>query len=75
MRMQSRHQGRTRRAAERTVVELREPQAVRGQAVQIRRLDLAAVAAEVGVAHVIRENNDDVRYTVDFRRSSLLCGT
>ena len=61
MRMESRHQGRPRRAAERTVVELREAHAAGGQAVQIRRLDLAAVTAEVGVAQVIGQDQHDVR--------------
>ena len=61
MGMESRHQCGTRRAAEGTVVELRESQTAFGQSVQIRRLDLAAVTAEVGVAQVIRHDHDDVR--------------
>jgi hypothetical protein len=43
------------------VVELREAQPFRGQAVEIRRLDLAAVAADIGETHVIDENKQDVR--------------
>ena len=43
------------------VVELREAQPVRRQPVEVRRLDLAAVAAEVGEAHVVVEDQDDVR--------------
>ena len=42
------------------VVALRKPQAVGGQRVQVGRADLAAVAAGVGKAHVVGENENDV---------------
>ena len=44
------------------VVKLREAQAIGRQTVQIRRRDLAAVTAEVGVAHVIGEDEQDVGF-------------
>ena len=59
--MQPGHQRRPRRAAEGTVVELREPDAFRRQPIQVRRLNLAAVAAEIGKAHVVGQDDDDVR--------------
>ena len=42
------------------VVELREAQALLRQRVKIRRGDLAAVATDIRVAEVIREDEDDV---------------
>jgi len=65
MRIQSREQRRPRGAAARGVVELRETQPARRELVEVRRGDFAAVAAEVGEAHVIDEDDDDV----GFRRS------
>ena len=53
-------QGRTGRAAAGRVVEVAEAQAVGGQAIQVRSSDLAAVAAQVGEAHVVRHDEDDV---------------
>ena len=61
VRMQAGQQRGARRAAARGVVELREAQAVGGEAVEVGRVDLAAVAADVGVAHVVVEDQDDVR--------------
>ncbi len=48
------------RAAAGRVVELGEAHAAAGQAVEVGRFDFAAVAAEIGVAHVVRHNEDDV---------------
>ena len=45
----------------RGVVELSEAEAPRGKAIEVRRCDLAAVATEVGVPHVVGENQNDVR--------------
>ena len=61
VRMQAGQQRCARRAAARRVVELREAHAVRGQAVEVRRADLAAVAAEIREAHVVGEDQHDVR--------------
>ena len=61
VRMESREHRCPRRAASRRVVELREAQAVRRQAVEVGRLDLAAVAADVREAHVVVEDQHDVR--------------
>ncbi len=52
---------RPRRPAAGRVVELREAQAVLCQGVEIRRGDLAAVAAGVGEAHVVGEEDQDIR--------------
>ena len=45
----------------RGVVELGEAEAPRGKAIEMRRGDLAAVATEVGIPHVVGENENDVR--------------
>jgi len=42
------------------VVELSEAEAVGGEGVEIGGLDLAAVATDVGVAHVIGHDDDDI---------------
>src|SRR5262249_42708506 len=47
------------RAAAGGVVELREAQAAGGEGVEVGRRDLAAVAAEVGVAHVVGQDYYD----------------
>ena len=49
------------RAAAARVVELSEAQSLRCQRVQVRRRDLAPVASDVGEAHVIGHDDDDVR--------------
>ena len=61
MRIEAGEQRGTRGAAAGRVVELREPQAALCQRVQIRRVDLAAVATDVGKAHVIGKNVNNVR--------------
>ena len=53
--------GGARRPAPGRVRELREPQPVRGQRVEVRRGDLAAVTPEVGEAQVVRDDEQDVR--------------
>jgi len=69
MRMQTRQERSPCRAASRGVVKLREPNAARRKGVQLRRLDFAAVTADVGITHVIGHNQDDVRTTgTGFRR-------
>jgi hypothetical protein len=50
-----------RRPAPTGVVELREPQPVRGERVEVRGRDLAAVAPGVGESHVVHEDEKDVR--------------
>src|SRR5262245_31553885 len=52
---------RPRRPAAGGVVELGEPQAVGGETVEVRRGDLAAIAAGVGVAQIVREDQQDIR--------------
>ena len=49
-----------RGAATRRVVELREANAALRERIDVRRGNLAAVAAEVGEAHVIHEDDEDV---------------
>ncbi len=53
-------QGSTRWPAAGRVVELREPQPACGQRVQVRRGNLAAVAAGIREAHIVGEDDDDV---------------
>ena len=60
VRVEAGQQGRAGRAAACRVVEVAETQAVRGQQVEVGRVDLAAVAAQVGEAHVVRHDEDDV---------------
>jgi hypothetical protein len=43
------------------VVELGEAQAASGEFVEVGRFDLAAVAAEVGEAHVVGHDEEEVR--------------
>ena len=45
----------------RTIVGLSVTNSILGQAVQIGRLDLSAVATKIGIAHVIGHNKDHVR--------------
>jgi hypothetical protein len=42
-------------------VEVREPHALAGQRVKVRRLDLAAEHAHIGESEVVTEDDDDVR--------------
>ena len=50
----------TGRPAAGRVVALREPQAAGGQAIKMGRIDLAAVAAQVGKAEVVGQDHDHV---------------
>ena len=53
-------EGSTRRGALGVVVELRELHPLGGESVDVRRVDLAPVAADVGPAHVVRHDEEDV---------------
>jgi hypothetical protein len=55
------HQGGPRRRADGQDVELLQLRAGRGELVEVRRLVLALVPADVGPAEVIGEEDDDVR--------------
>ena len=61
LRVVTREQRGAGRPAARGVIELREAHALVGEPVEVRRGDLAAVAAEVGVAEVVGEDEYDVR--------------
>ena len=61
MRVETRQEGRARWAAARRVVHLRIAQAVAAERVECRRADLGAEAADVGEAHVVCEDEQDVR--------------
>ncbi len=61
MRVQTGQHRCARGTAARRIVELREAQAVARQPVEVGRFDLAAVAAEVGIAHVVVEDENNVR--------------
>src|SRR5262245_16849147 len=54
------HQSSPRGTAAGGIEEVGEAQAVLGEFVEIGRFDLAAVAADVRVAQIVRENDDDV---------------
>ena len=60
VRMQAGQQGGARWAAAGEAVHLRKARAVRGEAVEIGRVDLGAVAADIGIAEIIGENEYDV---------------
>jgi hypothetical protein len=49
-----------RGAAASRIIELREPQSAGGKLIEIGRVDLAAVAADVGETHVVGEDHDDI---------------
>jgi hypothetical protein len=59
--VEAREQRRARGAAAADVVELSEADAVGGEAVDVERGNLRAVAAEVGEAEIVGEEDDDVR--------------
>ena len=54
-------QATARRAAARGGIGLRKAHAVGGHAVDVGRIDVPAVAAGVGVAHVVGQENEEVR--------------
>ena len=57
------HQGRARRRAHRLHVELRELRALRGELVEVRRLDVrASVEADILPAEVVGDDVDDVGF-------------
>jgi hypothetical protein len=59
--VQAGEQRRSRGTATSRVVHLRVAQAARGERVDVRCADLAAVATEVGEPHVVGEDHDEVR--------------
>jgi hypothetical protein len=61
MRMQAGQQRGSRGAAARRVVELRVAQSAERQAVEIGRFDLAAIAADIREAHVVVQDDQNVR--------------
>ena len=61
VRIQSGEQRRARRTAATCVVELREAHAAGRKCVDVRRRNLAAIAPDVGEAHVVDEDDDDIR--------------
>jgi len=54
-------QGRPRRAATRSGVILRQPQATRRQVIQVRRGNFRTVAANIGITQVVRQYQNNVR--------------
>ena len=57
----SRHQHASRRRAIRRCVEVGELNPLGGKAVDIGSIDLAAVGSDIGIAHVVGENEQDIR--------------
>ena len=60
MRIKPGHQRRSCRTALSTVVEPREPHAIRRQCIKRRRSDLPAITAEVRVTHIVDHDEQDV---------------
>ena len=61
MRIQPAHERSTRGAALSAIVKPRQPHTTRRQRIKRRSAHLAAVATEVGVAHVVHHDEEDVR--------------
>ena len=61
VRVQSAEQARARRAAARTVVELSESHPLAREPVEIGRRDLGTIGPDIGIAHIIRQYENDVR--------------
>src|SRR4051812_24176856 len=61
MRIKSSHERSARGTATSRVVELRKPQSVRGELIEIGRLDFRPVTAEVRETHVVGHDENDVR--------------
>jgi len=53
----------------RRVVKLREAHAIRREPIEVWCVDLAAVAAEIGEAHVIHHDQQEVRLGREERRA------
>ena len=60
VRVEAGEQARARRAAAAGIVAAGETQAIRGEGVECRRADLATVAAEVRVAEIVGEDEENV---------------
>ena len=60
-----------RRATAGCGIALREAQSLRGEAVNMGRVDVTAIATGIGVTHVVGENDEEVRLC---RRPRLLHG-
>ena len=60
MRIQPAHERSARGAALRAIVEPRQPHAIRREGIERRRAHLAAITAEVRVAHVVHHDEEDV---------------
>ena len=60
MRIQPGQQRTPRRAASARIVKLRKTNAALCQPVEVRRVDFAPVATDIGVAHVVRHDEDDI---------------
>ena len=67
------------RGADRVVVKFAETDTLLGEAVEVRRLNLRAVDTQVGITHIVHEDEDDVRSffrirCLEERRASSRCG-
>ena len=61
MRIQAREDGRTRGAAATAIIEMRKPQSLLSQSIDIGRFNLAAKTADIGIAHVVGKQHDNIR--------------
>jgi hypothetical protein len=64
--MEASQERRSRRAADGVVIELPEAEALGRELVEMRGGDLAAVAAKIGPAEIVGQNDDDIGL-LDFR--------
>jgi hypothetical protein len=60
MGIETRQQTRAGRTASGGVVKLGEPQSIGCQFIQVRGMDFTSIAADIGKAHVVSHNNDDI---------------
>jgi len=61
MRIQPREQTRPRRTTPSRVVELRKAQPISGESIQIRRGNFTAISSDVSKAHIVGQNNEEIR--------------
>ena len=62
VRMQSRHQRGTCRAATGSVVELRKSHAAPRQCIDMRSINLSTIGTNIRKPHIIDEDDDDIRF-------------
>ena len=59
--IQSRQHGSARRTTAPGIIELREPETIGGESVEVGRGDFTAIAPDIGETHVIHQHNQYIR--------------